>query len=603
MKNIKIAFPGGLEESNMLKKIYRLTDEGNRAIIKASLCMCLFNLATLLPVILFALITDEMLNRYFGYTAGGIPLWTYWGIALIVLIVIFLAYKITYRKKYLTSGKEDSVLRMKLADKIRKLPLSYLGRRNLSDLTSVIMDDVAVAQNTLAIVATELIGGLLSGIIALVILFFYDWRLSLCLAACLPIAAAVMALCRVISEGTNKRNKQKKLDISDGLQEYLENIKVLQTSPNMETYQKTLESKIKRLIPGQILYELLSGITISISYNTMRLGLGLVIIVGSTRLISGQISTVTFLLFLFIAVRIYEPLTKACEMLGELIYSLVSAKRIRDLLDYPEQTGQQDIQLSQQEIQLPQFDVTFEHVSFGYNQEDVIHNVSFTAKQGEITAIVGPSGCGKSTLCKLAARFWDVQRGSVSIGGVNVNKIDPEVLYKNYSFVFQDVVLFNDTIYNNIKIGKEDATREEIMAAAKLARCDEFIERLPKGYDTVIGENGKTLSGGERQRLSIARAFLKDAPIILLDESTASIDPENETKIQEAIGKLIKNKTVLIIAHKLRSIVDCDKIIVLKEGHLLESGIHEELMEEQGLYHRLYSLQNENIAWTVNSLS
>lgn len=580
----------------MLKKIYRLTDEGNRAIIKASLCMCLFNLATLLPVILFALITDEMLNRYFGYTAGGIPLWTYWGIALIVLIVIFLAYKITYRKKYLTSGKEDSVLRMKLADKIRKLPLSYLGRRNLSDLTSVIMDDVAVAQNTLAIVATELIGGLLSGIIALVILFFYDWRLSLCLAACLPIAAAVMALCRVISEGTNKRNKQKKLDISDGLQEYLENIKVLQTSPNMETYQKTLESKIKRLIPGQILYELLSGITISISYNTMRLGLGLVIIVGSTRLISGQISTVTFLLFLFIAVRIYEPLTKACEMLGELIYSLVSAKRIRDLLDYPEQTGQQDIQLSQ-------FDVTFEHVSFGYNQEDVIHNVSFTAKQGEITAIVGPSGCGKSTLCKLAARFWDVQRGSVSIGGANVNKIDPEVLYKNYSFVFQDVVLFNDTIYNNIKIGKEDATREEIMAAAKLARCDEFIERLPKGYDTVIGENGKTLSGGERQRLSIARAFLKDAPIILLDESTASIDPENETKIQEAIGKLIKNKTVLIIAHKLRSIVDCDKIIVLKEGHLLESGIHEELMEEQGLYHRLYSLQNENIAWTVNSLS
>ncbi|PWJ49413.1 ABC transporter ATP-binding protein [Faecalicatena contorta] len=580
----------------MLKKIYRLTDEGNRAIIKASLCMCLFNLATLLPVILFALITDEMLNRYFGYTAGGISLWIYWGIALIVLIVIFLAYKITYRKKYLTSGKEDSVLRMKLADKMRKLPLSYLGRRNLSDLTSVIMDDVAVAQNTLAIVATELIGGLLSGIIALAILFFYDWRLSLCLAACLPMAAAVMALCRVISEGTNKKNKQKKLDISDGLQEYLENIKVLQTSPNMETYQKTLESKIKRLIPGQILYELLSGITISISYNTMRLGLGLVIIVGSTRLISGQITTVTFLLFLFIAVRIYEPLTKACEMLGELIYSLVSAKRIRDLLDYPEQTGQQDIQLSQ-------FDVTFDHVSFGYNQEDVIHNVSFTAKQGEITAIVGPSGCGKSTLCKLAARFWDVQRGSVSIGGVNVNKIDPEVLYKNYSFVFQDVVLFNDTIYNNIKIGKEDATRKQIMVAAKLARCDEFIERLPKGYDTVIGENGKTLSGGERQRLSIARAFLKDAPIILLDESTASIDPENETKIQEAIGKLIENKTVLIIAHKLRSIVDCDKIIVLKEGHLLESGIHEELMEEHGLYHRLYSLQNENIAWTVNSIS
>ena len=378
------------------------------------------------------------------------------------------------------------------------------------------------------------------------------------------------------------------------MQEYLENIKVLRTSPKMENYQKMLAAKIKKIIPGLVLHELLAGLSISISYNVMRIGLGFVIISGSMLLASDKISLITFLIFLFVAVRIYEPLTKACEMLGEMIYSLVSAKRIRDLLDGPEQQGQEDIQIGQ-------YDITFDHVSFGYNQEDVIHNVSFTAKQGEITALVGPSGCGKSTLCKLAARFHDVKHGEVQIGGINVNEIAPETLFKNYSIVFQDVVLFNDTIYNNIKIGKENATREEVIAAAKLAQCDEFIDRLPMGYDTIIGENGKTLSGGERQRLSIARAFLKDAPVILLDESTASIDPENETKIQEAIGKLIKDKTVLIIAHKLRSIVECDKIVVLKEGYLVEEGTHNELLRRSGLYYRLYSLQNESMDWTVKA--
>lgn len=578
----------------MLKKIYCLSDKGNRAIIRASLCMSLFNLATLAPVVLLALITNEMLGHFFGQAQGNISLWGYWGAALLILIAIFFAYKVTYQEKYITSGKEDSRLRMKLADKIRKLPLSYLGRRDLSDLTSIIMDDVAVVENALATGVTEFISGLISGIVTIVVLFFYDWRLSLSLSVCLPIAVIFMALCRVISEGTNKRNKQKKLAISDGLQEYLENIKVLRTSQKMGNYQKSLECKIKQILPGLVLYEFLAGFTISTSYNVMRLGLGFVIITGSTLLISGEISAITFLLFLFVAVRVYEPLTKACEKLGELIFSLVSAKRIRDLLDYPEQNGLKDVKLSQ-------YDITFDHVSFGYNKEDVIHDVSFTAKQGEITALVGPSGCGKSTLCKLAARFWDVQRGNVSIGGLDVNDIAPEALLKNYSIVFQDVVLFNDTIYNNIKIGKEDATREEVLAAAKLACCDEFIERLPMGYETVIGENGKTLSGGERQRLSIARAFLKDAPVILLDESTASIDPENETKIQEAIGKLIQNKTVLIIAHKLRSIVECDKIIVLKEGHLVEQGKHKELIGQKGLYNRLYSLQNEGMEWAVKT--
>lgn len=578
----------------MLKRIFHLSAEGSRAVLQASLCMTLFNLASLLPVILLAMVTNEMLEIYFGHSDTNIPLWGYLAVSFVLMLTIFFTYRFTYRKKYYTSGREDMRLRMELADKIRKLPLSYVGRRDLSDLTSVIMDDVAITANTLANTLTELISGLGSGILALILLFAYNWRLAASLAACLPLAVIAMALCKLISGGTNRKNKQKKLEISDGLQEYLENIKVLRTSREMENYQNTLSKKIKRIIPGLILHELLAGLSISVSYNVMRIGLGFVIISGSMQLAEGKISLFTFLLFLLVAVRIYEPLTKACEMLGELIYSLVSAKRIQDLLEIPEQNGREDVELSQ-------FDIDFEHVSFGYNQEEVIHDVSFTAKQGEITALVGPSGCGKSTLCKLAARFHDIEHGNIRIGGVNVNEIAPETLLRNYSIVFQDVVLFNDTIYNNIKIGREDATREEIMAAARLARCDEFIERLPHGYETIIGENGKTLSGGERQRLSIARAFLKNAPVILLDESTASIDPENETKIQEAIGKLIENKTVLIIAHKLRSIVECDKIVALKEGHLIEEGTHNSLMEQSGLYHRLYSLQNESMDWVVKA--
>ncbi len=578
----------------IFSKIFHLSKEGSKTIVQAGVWLALFNLAALLPVFLLAMVSEEMITKYFGGDGGKIPLLPYAAALAAILAVMFITYKIAYHKEYLTSGREEYNLRMELADKLRRLPLSFFGMRDLSDITGIIMDDVQTMSHVLAQTAAELIGGIITGVVSLIILFIYDYRLALYLAVCLPVVFIVMALSRKISEGTNKKNRNKKLDVSAGLQEYLENIKLLRTTEAMGDYQQGLCKKIKRIIPGLVLYELLAGLSISISYNVMRIGLGLVIIFGSGMLAAGDIGLFKFLVFLYAAVRVYEPLTSACEHLGDFIASLVGAGRVSKLLDEPELNGSDDITVNS-------FDIQFDHVSFAYNNEDVLHDVSFTAKQGEITALVGPSGSGKSTLARLAARFWDVKSGTVSIGGEDLRKIAPEHLLKNYSIVFQDVVLFNDTIYNNIRIGKEDATEEEIYAAAKLAACDEFIERLPDGYQTVIGENGRTLSGGERQRLSIARAFLKNAPVILLDESTASIDPENETKIQQAIGRLIENKTVLIIAHKLRTVADCDKIVVLDQGNVAEQGTHKTLMEQNGLYHKLYTLQSESLIWKVRA--
>ncbi len=578
----------------IFSKFFHLSRKGSRTIMQAGIWLAVFNLAALLPVVLLAMVSEDMMAKHFAGDGGNIPLLPYAAALLVILTVMFLTYKVAYHKEYLTSGQEEYKLRMELADKLQRLPLSFFGMRDLSDVTGIIMDDVQTMSHVLSQSAAELIGGILTGIVALVVLFIYDWRLALYLAVCMPVVLLVMALSRKISEGTNKKNRSKKLDVSAGLQEYLENIKLLRTTEAMGDYQQSLCKKVKRIIPGLVLYELLAGLSISISYNVMRVGLGLVILFGSGMLAAGEITLFKFLIFLYAAVRIYEPLTSACEHLGDFIASLVGAGRVSALLAEPEQGGSEDIMVDR-------FDIRFDHVRFAYNHEEVLHDVSFTVKQGEITALVGPSGSGKSTLARLAARFWDVQSGSVYLGGVDLRQIAPEELLKNYSIVFQDVVLFNDSIYNNIKIGREDATEEEVYVAAKLAACDEFIHRLPDGYQTVIGENGKTLSGGERQRLSIARAFLKNAPVILLDESTASIDPENETKIQQAIGRLIQNKTVLIIAHKLRTVAGCDKIVVLDSGSVAEEGTHETLMEQKGLYHKLYTLQSESLVWKVRA--
>lgn len=578
----------------MLKNTFSLSKKGARDVLWAILLTALHNLSVVLPTVLLLMLVSEMIGRFFGEQEQKPSLLFYWGVALLLLVAIYWVYRFTYRKTYNSAYEESAVTRITLAEHIRKLPLSYFGNKDLSDLTSTLMDDTTTVEHTLATGVAELFGGILSSVLILLTLFFFDPRMGLALFVCLPVSLIILLLSRWLSSSSNWKNRHAKLDVSEGVQEYLENIKLIQSSPQKEAYRLGVEKRIKKVIRTSMIYELVMGVFISGAYNTMRVGLGLVILTGSYLITRGEISLITYLLFLFVAARVYDPFTTLFFKMGEFFYSLVSASRIREMRDFPVQKGSPDVKLNT-------CDIAFEHVTFAYNEETVIEDVSFVARQGEITALVGPSGSGKSTLSKLASRFWDAGRGRILIGGKNVNDIDPETLLSYFSIVFQDVVLFNDTIYNNIKIGKKDATREEIMAAARTARCEEFIRKLPDGYETVIGENGKTLSGGERQRISIARALLKDAPIILLDEATASLDPENETLIQEAIGRLIHDKTVLVIAHRLRSVENCDQIIVLKEGKIVEMGKHRELMDMNGLYRHLVELQRESAKWEIGT--
>ena len=578
----------------MLENTFSLSEKGGKNVLWGILLTALHNLSVMLPTVLLLLLVSDMILDYLGEKKQSFSLFLYWGTALLMLIGIYWIYRFTYRKIYIATYRESANIRITLAEKIRRLPLSYFGNRNLSDLTSTLMDDTATVEHMFATGVSELFGGIISSSIILLTLFFFDWRMSLSLFICLPVSLLVLVISHRVSSSSNWKNRHAKLDVSEGIQEFLENIKVLHASPQKESYRLGVEKTIKKVVRTSMIYELVMGVFISTAYNTLRVGLGLVVVTGSYLITHGEINLITYLLFLFVAARVYDPLTVVFFKMGEFFYSLVSASRIREIRDYPVQKGSPDIKLDS-------CDITFDHVSFAYNTEMVINDVSFVARQGDITALVGPSGSGKSTLTKLACRFWDVSKGRILIDGKNINEIDPETLLGYFSIVFQDVVLFNDTIYNNIKIGKKDATNKEIIAAARMSRCEDFIHKLPGGYDTVIGENGKTLSGGERQRISIARAFLKDAPIILLDEATASLDPENETLIQEAIRKLIKNKTVLIIAHRLPSIENCDKIVVIEEGKVLEMGRHKDLMALNGLYHHLFELQRESSKWGVGA--
>lgn len=578
-----------------IQQLFSLTDQGKKDLYKTTFLTTLHQISVVLPVILFIMLIDDMIQHIQGTQSGPIPLWGYLVACIALLIVIFVIYLVTYQQMYINYGTESAKMRLRLAEKFRKLPLSYLGEKDLSDFTSTLMDDVSVIEKQLTSDFANLAAGILSSFFITFVLAFYNWQMVLALFLCMPIALLFIVISKFATTPTNRKNRQLKLNISEGLQEFFENIKVIKSSSQKEHYIQRLTRTIKSVVPWAVLYEMLVGIFISISYNILRIGLGIVVLLGTYLLVQQQLTVLGFILFIFVAVRIYDPLTNSLYKIGEFIYSLVSARRIKTIFEIEEQGGSSDVELTQ-------FDIEFRNVAFGYNDKEVIHGVFFTAHQGEITALVGPSGCGKSTLAKLAARFWDTHHGSIMIDGHDINDIHPEKLLSYYSIVFQDVILFNDTVFNNIKIGNRAATDEEVYQAAVLANCTAFIERLPNGFDTVIGENGQTLSGGERQRLSIARAFLKQAPIVLLDEATASLDPENEILIQNAISELIKDKTVIVIAHRLKTIEHCDQIVILKEGRVVEKGKHEQLMANDSLYNRLVTLQRKSGDWQVNEV-
>ncbi len=571
----------------MLKCLKYMTPKGKKSVIGASLWLAIFQLACMLPLIIIVHVFSRMINSYQAGVEGDFNFPVYIAAGTVMILVMYFCYRKMYKMKYLSAAKENMMLRMGVADKLRRLPESYLSKHDLSDLTSTVMDDIGTIEGVLANQLTEMIGGFTGVGITLIVMYFINVKMALVLTIVIPFVVISMGLSDTVSGKTHMKNRMTKVAISDGIQEYLENIKVLKISGNIENYQKGISRKMRKLIPGLVLFEFLSGMCVSLAYNFLRMGIGIVSIYGIGLYMKGELSVTEYITFVLVAVWIYEPLSYTCEYLGAVIASKVAATRIENIMEQQEQQGRSDVDILNHDIE-------FSDVRFSYNgNEEVLRGISFTAEQGEYTALVGASGSGKSTIAKLAARLWDINSGSIKVGGEEISSVAPEELFKHFSIVFQDVTLFNDTIYNNILIGNKNATREEVLKAAEMAECMPFIEKLPDGIDTVIGENGHTLSGGERQRLSIARAFLKNAPIVLLDESTASVDPETETKIQTAIEKLTRGRTVLMIAHRLRSIVGCDKIVVLDSGKVAGVGTHEELMENCSEYSKLYRLQCE----------
>lgn len=570
-----------------LKHKYALSENGAKKMIWAFIAVTLANLVLMAPVGLLYQLSSYLLEGKvpkdkIGFFAAGI-------IAAFFLIALttYFQYKATFFSTYVESG----VRRRTLAEKLRRLPLSFFGKKDLSDLTNSIMSDCALIETASSHWIPELIGSMISTTIIVISLLFFNWKMALAAIWVMPIAFIIVLTSRKGLKNVQKKTMSYKLTCLDGIQEGLETIRDLRSNNMTETYMEGLNKKIKDVEKNAIVLEFKNAAYVCSAQMILKLGIGTVALVGSLLLVKGEITVLTFLLFLLVVTRMYEPLQIALQNLSAIISLDTTCERMDEILSHEEQTGNEA--LTNQG-----YDITFEHVGFSYESgEQVLKDVSFTAKQGRVTALIGPSGGGKTTVSRLAARFWDCQKGAITVGGMNVSDIDPESLLSLYSIVFQDVTLFNNTVMENIRIGKKDATDEEVMAAAKLANCTDFIEKLPNQWNTMIGENGSELSGGERQRISIARAFLKDAPIVLMDEATASLDVDNESVIQESISKLIQNKTVLIIAHRMRTVDGVDKIVVLKDGVVAEQGTPEELKQKNGLYKHMIDTQLETGQW------
>lgn len=573
----------------MLQRRFALSRQGAADLIKGCIACVVQDISFMLPVgLLYYFVIDIMNgktdgNRMIFYAAG----------AALYLVLIFAATWFQYNATYLATYVESGVRRITLAEQLRKIPLSFFGKKDLADLTNSIMGDCATLETAFSHYVPALAGSLISTTLIAICLFAFDWRMALAAVWVLPVAFTITFFSSRIQEYFNSKSVAANVALEDGVQECIESLQDLKANNAEADYLGGLYRKIDDVEKRHIITELGTALFVVSSTLILKFGIATVALVGAALLISGEIDIPLFFMFLLVASRLYAPLEGALQNLAAVISTKTNINRMNEILDQPVQDG--GSKLTNQG-----YDIVFDHVGFAYNSgETVLRDVTFTARQGEVTALVGPSGGGKTTVSRLAARFWDIDRGKITVGGMDISRIEPETLLSLYSIVFQDVTLFNNTIMENIRIGRKDATDEEVIAAARMANCEEFALKLPDGYDSMIGENGCELSGGERQRISIARAFLKDAPIILLDEATASLDVENETLIQTALSRLIKNKTVLVIAHRMRTVSGADKVVVLKDGTVAEQGTPEKLMSTGEIYPHMVQLQMISQKWGI----
>jgi ATP-binding cassette subfamily B protein len=577
----------------MIGKLLNLSKEGTKSLNRAILACVISNIALMLPflIIIQTIITllDPLMN---GGELDTSKLWLLLAGGVVSALLYLFAYYNEYLKTYKVAYAESEKIRVEVAEQLRRLPLSFFNNKDLSELTANIMGDCTSIEHTMSHVVPGLFANIITATLACALLAIYDWRMALALFAALPLAALLILASRRLQARLGEKHVQAKLAVSEQVQEYLEGVKVVKAFGLAGEKSAALQGSLQNMMKSAIRFEGITGIFITLGMMVLQVGIGLVTLVGVLLLSGGSVDTIKLLAFVLISARIYSPLIIILTLLTEFFYMLISTRRMQALRNEPLMDGSETVELAACGIEL-------NNVSFAYKDGDVISGLSLSIPQNAVTAFVGPSGSGKTTVSRLIARFWDVREGEIKIGGTDIRAIEPERLMSYMSFVFQDVVLFNDTVMNNIRIGKQGATDEEVFAAARQARCDEFIREMPQGYDTVIGENGSTLSGGERQRISIARALLKNAPIVLLDEATASLDPENETQIQAAISELVKGRTVIVIAHRLRTVMGADKIAVLDGGRLVEQGTSGELLAQNGLFARLHQIQQMSLGWSV----
>ena len=571
---------------------YALSENGAKDMIRAFAACTFSDLVLMIPA---GLLYQFIATVYTAEAPVSSSQILFFGIDILVCLgLICLSTYIQYNCTFFATYKESGVRRLSLAEHIRKLPLSFFGQRDLTDLTNAIMSDCATLETASSHWIPELIGSVIATTITALVLFFFNWKMAIASLWVLPVAFIILGSSANLQKKLGRKGMAAKLACADGIQECLETLPQIKSNNYEGKYLVSLKEKFAEAEKRTIFTELGASAFVSNAQMFLKLGIATTALIGGKLLIQGQINIMTFFLYLLVVSRIYDPLQVALQNLMAIISLSVQTERMNEILQSPMQTGGE-------KLTNKGCDITFDHVSFSYHNDSkkILDDVSFTAKQGQVTALIGPSGGGKTTVSRLAARFWDVNSGTITLGGMDISKTDPETLLSLYSIVFQDVTLFNNTIMENVRIGRKGATDAEVMEAAMMAHCDEFVNKLPNGYDTTIGENGCELSGGERQRISIARAFLKNAPILLLDEATASLDVENETLIQASLSQLMKNKTVLLIAHRMRTVAGADQIIVLKDGHVAENGSPDELMEKNGIFAHMSRLQTEAAGWRI----